>query len=578
MKDTTELVQHSTQHISAGVLMEEITQAYTMLEEHNICKRLFLKDATLWGTEPEQVKAINNRLGWLHLPDNFEPVMKEITAFVEQIKEEGYEYAVLLGMGGSSLCSEVAHKTFDTANGYLQLLVLDNTSPEAIKALEAQIDLEKTLFIVASKSGGTKETISFFKYFYQQLETKTKSNPGNNFIAITDAGTPLVKLAKDYKFRKVFSTPTDIGGRYSVLSTFGILPMALMGIDVNALMESAKQMKDSCGTLLPADVNPGLSLGVALGIFQKHGRDKITFVLSSSISSLGLWLEQLIAESTGKEGKGLIPIAGEKIGKPEAYDNDRVFVHIHLASDDNEADTKKIVALEAAGHPVVSITVPDETSLGGEYYRWEVATAIAGMEMNLNPFDEPNVAESKENTENILDDWQRKNAFEKNPPLAKFGDITIYSSTLATKAVADQASIKSILFHFASQAKPHDYIALLPYFLMTETREKILQTWRQDWRNNLKIAVTVGIGPRYLHSTGQLHKGGPATGLYIIFIGENEEDLLIPDEKYGFGVLHQAQALGDFRSLDEKGRSVLYIVLGKKIDEALIKLEHEFVL
>jgi len=210
VKDTTELVQHSTQHISAGVLMEEITQAYTMLEEHNICKRLFLKDATLWGTEPEQVKAINNRLGWLHLPDNFEPVMKEITAFVEQIKEEGYEYAVLLGMGGSSLCSEVAHKTFDTANGYLQLLVLDNTSPEAIKALEAQIDLEKTLFIVASKSGGTKETISFFKYFYQQLETKTKSNPGNNFIAITDAGTPLVKLAKDYRFRKVFSTPTDL--------------------------------------------------------------------------------------------------------------------------------------------------------------------------------------------------------------------------------------------------------------------------------------------------------------------------------------------------------------------------------
>ncbi len=566
----------SPQKISASSFTQEVKQTYSSLDEKRMGKRLLAKDATLWETEPKEVTAILNRLGWLNLPDNFLPVTENIIAFAEQVKTEGYEYAVLLGMGGSSLCSEVARETFGTRKGYPQLLVLDNTSPEAIKDLEKKIVLEKTLFIVASKSGGTKETISFFKYFYHRLAEKTKSKSGNNFVAITDAGTPLVKLAETYKFRKVFINPSDIGGRYSVLSDFGILPMALMGIDVNALLTNAKQMKESCSPAVPTASNPGISLGVLLGICQKHGRDKITFVLSSSVSSFGLWLEQLIAESTGKEGRGLIPIEGEKIGTPKDYSDDRVFVHLHLATDDNGSDAQKISDLEKAGHPVVRIQLSDKIELGGEFFRWEVAIAIAGMIMNLNPFNEPNVAESKKNTDNLLEDWKSKGVFKKESPIVTVGDVSIYGSETQIKTKNADSSIRNVLSAFAALAKPHDYIALLPYFVLTDYRMQIFQNWRLQLREKIKVATTLRTGPRYLHSTGQLHKGGPATGLYIILIGEETEEMPIPDEKFGFGVLHEAQALGDFRSLTGKNRRVIYVTLGKNMDEQLKSIAQAF--
>lgn len=561
--------EFSMQQISAKGFAQEVKQTYASLDERRTGKRLLAKDATLWKTEPKEVTAILNRLGWLNLPDTFIPVTEKILAFAEEIKAAGFEYAVLLGMGGSSLCSEVARETFGTKKGYLQLLVLDNTSPEAIRKLEEQIVLEKTLFIVASKSGKTKETISFFKYFYHRLETKTKIKSGNNFIAITDAGTPLVKLAETYQFRKTFINPSDIGGRYSVLSDFGILPMALMGIDVNALLSQAKQMKNSCSTAIPTASNPGLSLGVLLGICQKHGRDKITFVLSPSISSFGLWLEQLIAESTGKEGKGLIPVEGETIGTPQEYSNDRVFVHLYLASDNNENKTKKVSDLENAGHPVVRIQLADKLALGGEFYRWEVAIAIAGMIMNLNPFNEPNVAESKENTDDLLEDWNHNGVFKKQNPIAKTGSISIYGNGGKDKTKNGDSSVADTLSAFTSLAMQHDYIALLPYFVLTDNRLKIVQNWRLKWREKLKVATTLRTGPRYLHSTGQLHKGGSASGLYIILIGEETEELPIPDESFSFGVLHEAQALGDFRSLKGKERRVIYVALGKNVDEQL---------
>lgn len=565
----------SRQQISCGKLEKEIKAAYESLDEKQIPRLLFSGDPYLWKTEPEQIKEISHSLGWLTLPDPKCLEQKNIdnlVAFTVEIKEEGYTHAVLLGMGGSSLCSEVARETFGTAEGYLQLFVLDNTSPEAILELENKINIEKTLFIVASKSGNTEETLSFFHYFYHQVEKGKRNKPGNNFVAITDEGTPLVKVAEEYKFRKVFVNNPDIGGRYSVLSDFGLLPMALMGIDIKALLASAKQMENSCNGI-PLAVNPGMSLGVVLGICQRNGLDKVTFVLSSSISSFGYWVEQLLAESTGKEGKGLVPVNGELPGTPEVYGNDRIFIHMYLPTDNNEEDEKKIKALEEAGHPIVRIDVANKIALGGEYYRWEIAAAIAGVVIGINPFDQPNVEESKKNTSRLLEGWSKDGSFEKPAPLFKVEDISIYcGKKMEQLCSGDYVSAGDCIKSFTAKAKQGDYIALLPYFVMTEYRTVILQKWRLEMRDELKEATTLLNGPRYLHSTGQLHKGGPDTGLYIILVADEQGDLSIRGEKFGFATLHQAQALGDFRSLDNKGRRVMRIHLGKDIDAGLNRL------
>jgi len=562
----------STQQISCGKLDTEINSTYASITKKNIVNLLFKKDASLWNKDEKQTKEISLRLGWLTLPDHYEQKVKDLTSFATQVKEEGFTNAILLGMGGSSLCSEVAVQTFGSRKGYPELLVLDNTSTEAISALEKKINIDKTLFIAASKSGNTEETLSFFHYFYKKLEDKKFNNPGNNFIAITDDGTPLVKLAKQYNFKKTFLNQPDLGGRYSVLSDFGLVPMALMGVDIAALLASAKQMEISCKHE-DAATNPGVELGVLLGVCQKRKKDKVTFVLSSSIKSFGYWVEQLLAESTGKEGRGLIPINGEEPGSPDVYGNDRVFIHMYLTSDNNKADEKKLEALEKAGHPVVRICLADKLALGGEYYRWEIATAIAGLIIDINPFDQPNVEESKKNTSDILEDWVKDGSFKKSDPLINMDGISIYGSKKTESvASAHHSSIADFIDAFTKQAATNNYIALLPYFLMTDSRTKILQEWRQKMRDELKTATTLLNGPRYLHSTGQLHKGGPDTGLYFLLVCDEEKELPIPNEKFGFATLHRAQALGDFRSLDNKGRRVIRIHLGKDIDAGLDKL------
>ena len=561
----------STQAISYSTFKKEIETVYKSTDEQQVGARLYHKDPYLWKTDTEQAKMITESMGWLALPDT--QVVEEITSFASQIKGEGYKHAVLLGMGGSSLCSEVARQTYGTTDNYLELLVLDNTDPAAILDIEQRIDVEKTLFIVATKSGGTKETLSFSRYFYDVLEKKGKGKTGDHFIAITDAGSPLVKIAEEYQFRKVFINAPGIGGRYSVLSDFGLLPMALMGIDVKSILLAAKQMKISCGEEIPAESNPGISLGIVLGICQRHGRDKVTFVLSSSIGSFGYWVEQLLAESTGKEGKGLIPINGEELGSPEDYGNDRVFVQMYLPADDNTLDEQKLKALEAAGHLVVRIKVADKISLGGEYYRWEIAVAIAGMVIGVNPFDQPNVEESKKNTNDLLDSWKKEGGFKLPEPFLKRGDISIYcGKEIKLTGNENNDRIASFVNDFMALSKPGDYIAFLPYFLMTDHRTKLMQGWRQLTSSKFKKATTLLNGPRYLHSTGQLHKGGPATGLYIILAGDENKDLPIPGEKFGFSILHEAQSLGDFRSLDDKGRRVIRINLGKGIDKGLEEL------
>jgi transaldolase/glucose-6-phosphate isomerase len=563
--------QASPQKISCSKLDAEVKAAYASMDEKQIARLLFAQDPHLWKKDPEQTKSISKRMQWLTLPDNFTKNTAAILAFAKTIKEEGFTDAVVLGMGGSSLCSEVTRQTYATVDGYLQLWVLDNTDPAAILHLENKIDLEKTLFIVASKSGNTEETLSFFHYFYQQLENKKQANPGNNFVAITDHDTPLVKLAEESKFRKIFINQPNLGGRYSVLSDFGLLPMALMGLNINAVLSSAKQMQNSCDAV-PAASNPGISLGTVLGICQKYGHNKVTFILSASVSSFGYWVEQLLAESTGKEGKGLIPIHGETLTGPEEYGMDRIFIHMYLRTDSNETDEKKMKVLEEAGHPVVRIQVENKMALGAEYYRWEVA-AIAGVVMGINPFNQPNVEESKTNTSQLLEGWSKNGDFKIPEPILKIEDVSVYDGKETEELFADHYnSAGDFVNAFTALAKPNDYIALLPYFMMTNDRTKILQEWRNRMRDDLKMATTLLTGPRYLHSTGQLHKGGPDTGLYIILTGDEEKDLAIPGEKFGFATLHEAQALGDFHSLDDKGRKVIRVNLGKNIDEGLGKL------
>lgn len=561
-----------SQRISAGNLDKVLKPLHESLDAKQIGRLLFAQDPYLWEKPPDQMNEISQRMGWLSLPEDEIKNAPQLIEFADQVKREGFTHVVLLGMGGSSLSSEVARQTFGSAKGYPQLLVLDDTDPAAIKDVEGQILLKTTLFIVASKSGTTAETLNFFYYFFEQVKGINHKSPGSQFVAITDKGTPLVKLAQSNHFRKVFINPSELGGRYSVLSDFGLVPMTLLGIDINAFLFSAREMMNRCHSE-PAAINPGISLGAVLGLCQRHGMDKVTFVLSSSIQSFGYWVEQLLAESTGKEGRGLIPVHGERLGPPDVYGLDRIFVHIYIQSDNHQEDSIKLRALEDAGHPIIRIQLRDTLALGGEYYRWEVATAVAGIIMDINPFDQPNVEESKKHTRQLIDKWQKGTPFQKANANLSFDAISIFTGSQLKSLLSRQYdSIGDFLGAFVYHSNPGDYVALLPYFRLTESRHQLLNHWRELIRAAMKLATTCLNGPRYLHSTGQLHKGGPDSGLFILMTGSPMEDLPIPGSGMGFSVLHEAEALGDFRSLDERGRRVMHIQLGEDIDAGLNQL------
>ena len=556
------------QTLNFGKSKSEVVAALKSLTEKQFGRRLFAKDPHLWSDDPEQIEEIKIRLGWLDSAEYFLEKADEVEKLVKDVKTAKYKYAVLLGMGGSSLCPEVSRETFGTKAGYLELHVLDNTDPAAVKDVESKIDLSKSIFIVSSKSGTTTETDSFYKYFYEQTKKVTGDSAGEHFVAITDPGTSLMKEGEDKKFRHVFENPVEFGGRYSALSFFGLVPMALIGIDIKKILNSAHQMQLSCGPYVPAEVNPGVSLGTMLGVNQKLGRDKVTFVLSDSIKAFGLWVEQLIAESTGKDGKGLLPVESEKLGTPDVYSNDRVFVY--MFTHDDKKDEKKIAALEKAGHPVVRIEIKDKHEIGGEYLRWEIATAAASTVMGVNAFDQPNVAESKKNTKDLLEEWKQNRKFNIGEPVVEKNGISIYCNTSAQWLFeGKRKSVKEFLTAYFKLAKQHDYISMLAYFLQTPERHKLLQSIRISLRDKLQTATTLGYGPRYLHSTGQLHKGGPNEGVFVIFSSDAEEELAIPGSEYGFATLQRSQALGDFRSLDNKERRVIRIHLGKDVEYGL---------
>jgi len=539
-----------------------VDAALNQIVRDQIMTRIWKHDHTVWRSEPTE---IINRLGWLTIAEDLQKQLGEINALVDAVRAEGYTQALLLGMGGSSLAPEVFRKTFGVANGYLDLAVLDSTDPGAVLNDDKAFDPAKTLFIVSSKSGGTVEVMSFFKHFYNRTVEKVGAEKaGAHFIAITDPGSSLEKLGKDHHFRSVFLNDPNIGGRYSALSHFGLVPASLVGVDVPKLLDRAIKMAKGCQ--IPGADNPAAWLGAIMGELAKTGRDKVTIIAPPQIESFGDWVEQLIAESTGKDGKGVLPVVGEPLGSPDAYGNDRLFVYLHLEGDDSQAAALEL--LEKAGHPVVALNLKDRYDLGGQFFLWELAVAVAGYRIAIQPFDQPNVESAKILARKMVAAYTESGALPEQTPLLSENRVTVYADLSGD-------SLEGALAAFLKQAKAGDYISLQAYVTPNSQTDEALLKLRTQLRDETKLATTVGYGPRFLHSTGQLHKGDGGNGLFIQFTSDPVEDVPIPNEagssesSMSFGVLKLAQALGDREALLENHRRVVRLHLGKDVAAGL---------
>jgi len=535
----------------------------------DVMRRIWRKDAALWKDDEAHRKIISNSLGWLTVVGQMIGVEDDLMAFAGRVRERGFTHVVLCGMGGSSLAPEVLRRTFGRREGYPELLVLDSTDPDTVAELRQDVDPARCLFVISSKSGTTTEPLSFYRYWYSEVG-KLKENPGENFVAVTDPGTKMEEDARRDSFKRVFLNPADIGGRYSALSYFGMVPAALMGLDVVKLLDRAERVVHACSQVVPVAENPGARLGAIIGECALAGRDKLTVVADKKIESFGLWVEQLIAESTGKEGKGVVPVAGEPLGPPAAYGDDRLFVSISVGGPD--ADTAaRLRALEEAGHPVVYRTLTDAYDLAEEFFLWEIATAFAGWRLGINPFDQPNVQESKDATRELLEKFKLRGRLDEQSELVSDGTLTLYADD-RTRAALPSGSVYFALKEHLTQAGPGDYVALLDYVEETKKTEELIQKIRTHVRDATRCATTTGYGPRFLHSTGQLHKGGPASGVFLQLTAPDARDVEIPDEPYTFGVLKQAQALGDYRSLSTRSRRALRVDLGPDVVAGLQRL------
>ncbi len=511
-----------------------VETALSKLDSEKTVDRIWRKDHTVWKNDSTEIA---DRLGWLNVTEAMREQVEALSTFAEEVRDNGFTNAVLLGMGGSSLGPEVLRQTFGSADGYPTMHVLDSTVPAAVEALTAVIDPAHTLFLVSSKSGTTVEALSFYRHFRMLVgDAVGHQEAGESFIAITDPGSPLEQLAEEEGFRRVYLNPADIGGRYSVLSYFGLVPASLMGVDISKLLSRAEEVHEATATCVPAHVNPGAWLGAAMATMAKEGRDKMTLVTSPGLSAFGLWVEQLIAESTGKEGVGIVPVAGESLLDPGEYGDDRLFIYARLEGDDNDAVDATVADLRKNGHPVLLLELRDRYDLGGEFFRWEFATAVAGSVLGIHPFDQPNVQQAKDLTSQVLQSYRE----------------------LGLLPAVDAPSDLAELF---SQAKPGDYLAIMAYVRQTPEIDGVLAGFRRDIAKRLRIATTLGYGPRFLHSTGQLHKGGPGSGLFLQIVDDGQSDVPIPGEEFSFGVLAGAQALGDLQALQAAGRRVARIQL-----------------
>ncbi|MGH7359697.1 MAG: bifunctional transaldolase/phosoglucose isomerase, partial [Candidatus Rokuibacteriota bacterium] len=505
--------------------------------------RLWARDPSLWTGTDEGAW-----LGWLGIVDDQLARVGDLRRLALAARDAGVSHVLLLGMGGSSLCPEVLRMTFGALPGWPELLVLDSTDPAQVRAAEARVDLGRTLFVVSSKSGTTLEPNIFKQYFFERARQAVgPDKAGDHFMAVTDPGSKLEQVARTDRFRHVFFGLPSIGGRYSALSDFGMAPAALMGLDVERLLGEARAMARACAVEGPAAQNPGAALGVVLGVLATHGRDKVTLIASPGIHDLGAWLEQLLAESTGKAGRGLIPVDREPLGPPEAYGPDRLFVYVRLESLPDTAQDRAVADLERAGHAVVRIAVPDPYHIGAEFFRWEMATAVAGAVLGIHPFDQPDVEASKVATRRLTEAFERSGRLPAETPIAEAEGLRLFADPRnAAELAGAERTLPGLLRAHLGRIRPGDYAALLAYVEMTDEHEATLRAIRTRIRDRHRVATCVGFGPRFLHSTGQAYKGGPNTGVFLQVTCDDAADLPVPGQRYTFGVVKAAQAQGDF--------------------------------
>ncbi len=530
-------------------------------------QQLWAKDASLW-TNTDEAKW----LGWLDIVDDQLANVRQLEAFAAEVKDAGFTQVLLLGMGGSSLCPEVLKLTFGHAAGFPELHVLDSTDPAQVKTFEQKIDLAKTLFIVASKSGSTLEPNIFNQYFYQRvIETVGADKAGSHFVAITDPDSKMQQVAERDHFRRIFYGWSNIGGRYSALSNFGMVPAAAMGVDVAKFLASAKAMVEACKA---ESNNPGLTLGAILGTAAQHGRDKLTIIASPGIHDLGAWMEQLVAESTGKEGQAIIPVDRESIENVNVYGADRVFAYVRLSAAPDAEQDAQVAALEDAGQPVIRIEVNDIYDLGQQFFCWEIATAVAGAIIGINPFNQPDVEASKIETKKLTSEYEEKGSLPAETPIFTGDGVKLFTDEANAKKLAgSEQTLAGYLQTFVNQIGAGDYFAVLGYIEMNEAHEIALQRLRHAIRDSKKVATCLGFGPRFLHSTGQAYKGGPDSGVILQITCDDANDLPVPNQTYTFGIVKSAQARGDFQVLADRGRRALRVHLGADVAAGLKTLQ-----
>jgi transaldolase/glucose-6-phosphate isomerase len=555
---------------SLGNYEESFHATLAEADKAHVIERIWNKDASLWKSEESAQKIIRNSLGWLTVANEMLAVAGDLKTFADDVRDSGnFRHVMVCGMGGSSLCPEVLRQTFGRQEAYPQLLVLDSTDPDAVQSFRNQIDISRCLFVIASKSGTTTEPIVFHRYWYNEV-ARLSSEPGKSFITITDPGSQMADIAAGEGFKHIFLNQADIGGRYSALSYFGMVPAALMGLDIEKLLRGARTTAEACGPGTRASEDPAAVLGAVMAECALAGRDKLTVITDQKLSALGLWIEQLVAESTGKEGKGIVPVIQEPLGPVSAYGNDRLFVSVSVGAQDDETKSK-LQALEAAGHPVVYKSLSDIYDLGAEFFLWEMATAFAGWRLGINPFDQPNVQESKDATKALLNKYASAGKLDEQEPSASDGELSIFTG--AGDHASAPGSVTDALQSHLATIKPGDYVALLAYIEETPETERSLNAIRTRLREATRCATTVGYGPRFLHSTGQLHKGGPDSGVFIQITASDKIDFPVPGESYTFSVLKDAQALGDFQSLLSHGRRAIRVDLGSDVLVGLARLQ-----
>jgi RpiB/LacA/LacB family sugar-phosphate isomerase len=539
-----------------------VDETLAILESQGFLDRLWTKDTSLWKGDPARIA---NSLGWLTAPTIMRTHVEDLRTFADEIRRLQFSQVVVLGMGATSRYTDLFNRTFASKIGFPDLLTLDSTDPAAVKHAFDRVNLPRTLFVISSKSGTTTETLALYHFCRERVETARVTKPGMQFVAITDPGTPLCTMAREAGFRHSFLNHASIGGRYAALSYFGLVPAALIGVDLKSLLDRARVMVEQTGNGVSAHGSPAVRLGAALAALARTGRDKVTFVLSEKIDALAGWLEHLLAESLGKDGTGLVPVVDEPLGDPSVYGSDRVFVALTVGGDGSH--DAALDALAAAGHPVIRIELEDPLDVGAEFFRWELATATAGAILGVNPFDEPDVARTTDHTARLLAQWKKTRQFPDWP-----ADVEEDGIALMTRATVKPASIAEGITAHLAQAGPADYIAIQAYVEPSAELERPLQALRILLRDRLRVATTFGFGPRYLYATGQLHKGGPPTGLFIQITGTDREDLAIPGAGYDFSTLKTAQMLGDLEALRERGRRVIRVRLQEKPTQALQQL------